>query len=285
MANDTLQEGDTLQDKAARFHRLHTDPEILVLPNAWDLASAVILAESGFPAVASTSAGVAFSRGYPDGERISRDEMLAETGKMAARLAIPVTADLESGYGPSPEDVAETVRRAIDTGVVGCNIEDGTKHGDAPLFDFTLAVERIQAGREAADRAGIDFVINARTDGFLRLGADSATLDDAIKRANAFYVAGARCLFVPGVSDGQTIGRLARDIAGPINILASPKTPPAPDLQALGVARVSVGGGIARAAYTTARRAAEELRESGGFGFTENTYSNAELNKLLDSDD
>ena len=274
----------SLESKAKRFHDLHTAPEILILPNAWDVASALILAESGFPAIASTSAGVAFSRGFPDGERISREEMIAEAGKMATRLDIPVTGDLEGGYGVDPEEVAETVRQAIDAGLVGCNIEDGTKEGDAPLFDFALGVERIQAAREAADSAGIEFVINARTDGFLRLGRGSATLDDAIERANAYYKAGARSLFVPGVSDGQTIGRLARDIAGPVNILAGPKTPPAPDLQALGVARVSVGGSIARAAYTTARRAAEELRQSGSFGFADNTYSNAELNTLLDTE-
>ncbi len=274
----------SLESKAEQFHRLHTAPEILILPNAWDVASALILAESGFPAIASTSAGVAFSRGFPDGERISREEMIAEAGKMAARLDIPVTGDLEGGYGIGPEEVAETVRQAVDAGLVGCNIEDGTKVGDTPLFDFALSVERIQAGREAADSAGIEFVINARTDGFLRMGRGSATLDDAIERANAYYKAGARCLFVPGVSDGQTIGRLVRDVAGPVNILAGPKTPPTPELQALGVARVSVGGGIARAAYTTTRRAAEELRTSGGFGFTQDTYSNAELNTLLDTE-
>ncbi|MDH3702090.1 MAG: isocitrate lyase/phosphoenolpyruvate mutase family protein [Alphaproteobacteria bacterium] len=274
----------SLESKAKQFHSLHTAPEILILPNAWDVASALILAESGFPAIASTSAGVAFSRGFRDGEQISREEMIAEAGKMAARLDIPVTGDLESGYGIAPEEMAETVRQAIDAGLVGCNIEDGTKDGDAPLFDFALSVERIQAAREAADSAGIEFVINARTDGFLRMGAGSATLDDAIARANAYYEAGARSLFVPGVSDGQTIGRLARDIAGPVNILAGPKTPPAPELQSLGVARVSVGGGIARAAYTTTQRAAEELRKSGGYGFTENTYSNAELNALLDAE-
>ena len=122
-----------LKTKAELFLKLHTDPEILVLPNAWDVASAVILAEAGFPAIASTSAGVAFSRGYPDGERISRDDMIAEVAKMTARLDIPVTADLEAGYGARPEDVADTVRQAIDAGAVGCNIEDGTKDGDAPL--------------------------------------------------------------------------------------------------------------------------------------------------------
>lgn len=274
-----------LNAKAKRFAQLHTDPDVLVLPNAWDAASAIILAQTGFPAIASTSAGVAFSRGYPDGEVIGREEMLAEVHKMTERLEIPVTADLEGGYGAEPEAVAETVRKAIDAGAVGCNIEDGAKGGESSLFDFNLGVERIQAGREAADKTGIPFVINARTDGFIRIGRGSDVLDEAIRRANAYYKAGARSLFVPGVADGRTIGRLTADIAGPVNILAGPKTPPVDELKSLGVARVSVGGGIARAAYTLARKAAEEMRDDGTFRYTENTYGNPELNALLDRGD
>ena len=274
----------SLKSKAALFLKLHTDPKILALPNAWDVASAMIMAEAGFPAIASTSAGVAFSRGYRDGEQIPRDEMIAEVAKMAERVDIPVTADLEAGYGARPEDVAETVRQAIDAGAVGCNIEDSSKDGDNPLFEFALGVERIQAGREAADAAGVPFVINARTDGFLRARASAQVLDDAIRRANAYYEAGARSLFIPGVADGQTIGRLTRDIAGPINILAGAKTPPLKELEALGVARVSVGGGMARAAYTATRHAAEELRDAGSFDFNMDTYSNKQLNDLLDSE-
>jgi len=270
--------------KAERFHALHVAPEVLVLPNAWDCASAVLFEQAGFPAIATTSAGIAFSRGYRDGEQISRDEMIDEAARIAARVEVPVTADLEAGYGIAPEEVAETVRRAIAAGLVGCNIEDGTVGGEEPLLDFTLSVERIRAAREAADDAGIPFVINARTDGFLRIGADARVLDESIRRANAYYAAGARSLFIPRVSDGQTIGRLVRDISGPINILAGPKTPSVAELEALGVARLSVGGGIARAAYTLTRAAAEELRHAGTFGFTENTFSNAELNDLLDRD-
>ncbi len=269
--------------KAERLHALHLAPELLVLPNAWDCASAVLFERAGFPAIATTSAGIAFCRGYRDGEQIPRDEMLGEAARIATRVGVPVTADLEAGYGLRPEDVAETVRLAIEAGLVGCNIEDGTVDGgDAPLLDFELSVERIRAAREVADAANIPFVVNARTDGFLRIGASGAVLDEALRRANAYYEAGARSLFIPQVSDGQTIGRLAREIAGPINILAGPKTPSVAELEALGVARLSVGGGIARAAYTLTRIAAEELRDSGTYGFTEDTYSNAELNALLD---
>ena len=274
-----------LKAKAEAFLAFHTDPKILVLPNAWDVTSALIMADAGFPAIATTSAGVAFARGYPDGEHMSRDEMIAEVALIAARVDVPVTADLEAGYGASPEDVAETVRRAIEAGAVGCNIEDGTKEGDAPLFDFNLGIERIQAGREAADEAGIPFVINARTDGFIRIGRGAEVLDDAIRRANAYREAGARSLFIPGVADGQTIGRLAADISGPINILAGPKTPPVPELEALGVARLSVGGGFARSAYTAARQAAEELRDHGTFEYTKDTFSNRDLNDMLRRDD
>lgn len=273
---------DTLKTKAEHFHALHIAPALLVLPNAWDSASAVLFEKSGFPAIATTSAGIAFCRGYPDGERISRDEMLDEVARIVERVDIPVTADLEAGYGIDPEEVAETVRRAMEAGAVGCNIEDGTIAGNDPLLDFQLSVERIRAAREAADSADIPFVINARTDGFLRIGAGGKVLDETIRRADAYYEAGARSLFVPGVSDGQTIGRLAREIAGPINVLAGPKTPSVPELEALGVARLSVGGGIARAAYTLTRKAAEELRDSGTFGFTEDTFTNPELNALLD---
>ena len=270
--------------KTEQFHALHTAPELLVLPNAWDSASAVLFEEAGFPAIATTSAGIAFCRGYRDGEQIPRDEMLDEVARIAARVDIPVTADLEAGYGTDPEAVADTVRRAIEAGAVGCNIEDGIVSGDDPLLEYRLSVERILAAREAADAADIPFVINARTDGFLRIGAGAKVLDESVRRANAYYEAGARSLFVPGVFDGQTIGRLAREIAGPVNVLAGPKTPSVAELQALGVARLSVGGGIARAAYTVTCEAAEELRDSGTFEFTENTYSNAELNALLDRD-
>lgn len=276
---------ETLKAKAERLHALHLAPELLVLPNAWDCASAMLFEQAGFPAIATTSAGIAFCRGYRDGEQISRDEMLDEVARIAARVDVPVTADLEAGYGVRPEDVAETVRLAIEAGLVGCNIEDGTvDRGETPLLDFELSVERIRAAREAADTADIPFVINARTDGFLRIGAGGGVLDDALRRANAYYEAGARSLFVPQVADGQTIGRLARAIAGPINILAGPKTPSVAELEALGVARLTIGSGIARAAYTITRAAAEELSHSGTFGFTENTVSHTEMNALLDRD-
>jgi 2-methylisocitrate lyase-like PEP mutase family enzyme len=267
--------------RAETFRRLHQGPDILVLPNAWDVASAVLLADAGFPAVATTSAGVAFLYGYADGQVITREGMLAMVGPIAERLSVPVNADMEAGYGPRPEDVAETVRRTIAAGAVGINLEDGTHRAEAPLIDMSHAVERIRAAREAADATGIPMVINARTDGFWTGGTGAAVFDDAVKRANAYRKAGADCLFVPFVSDGPLIGRLVKEIDGPVNVLAVPKMPPIPELQALGVRRVSVGGSIARAAYGVVRKAAKELKATGTWGFMADAVPHPEMNKLL----
>ncbi|MGE0745974.1 MAG: isocitrate lyase/phosphoenolpyruvate mutase family protein [Rhodospirillales bacterium] len=267
--------------RADAFRKLHQGPDILLLPNAWDVASAMLLAEAGFPAIATTSAGVAFLYGYADGQVITRDEMLAMVRPIAERVPVPVTADMEAGYGPRPEDVAETVRRTIEAGAVGLNLEDGTHKVEAPLMDMTLMVERVRAAREAADAAGVPIVINARTDGFWTGGAGAAVFDDAVKRANAYRKAGADCLFVPFVSDGPLIGRLAKEIDGPVNVLAVAKTPPVPELQALGVRRVSVGGAIARAAYGVVRQAAQELKSTGTWGFMAGAVPHPEMNKLL----
>jgi 2-methylisocitrate lyase-like PEP mutase family enzyme len=255
-----------LRERALRFTALHQPSQPLLLPNVWDATSALLFAQLGFPALATTSAGIAFSRGYPDGERISRDEMLEVVRSIAAVVDVPLSADLEAGYGRTPESVAETVRRAIAAGAVGTNIEDGTKdpQGHEPaLLPFELAVERIRAAREVADAAALTFVINARTDAFLRLGDDNATLAEAVRRGNAFAEAGARSVFVPGVTLATTIGILARDIRAPLNVLAAAGTPPLPELAALGVARVTFGSGFARAAYAEAVRLAAQVAQGG----------------------
>jgi len=273
---------ESLKAKAERLLALHSGPELLVLANAWDVASAVIVATAGFPAIATTSAGVAFSLGYPDGERIGRDEMLAVVRRIAAAVELPVTADMEAGYGREPARVAETVRLTIEAGAVGANIEDSTDGPSHSLLDLTLATERIRAAREAADRAGVAFVINARTDPYMSPGGKgSAAFDEAVKRANAYRAAGARCLFVPGVSDAELIARLVKAIDGPLNVLAGPKAPPVPALKALGVRRVSVGSGLSRATLALVRRAAEELRGLGTYGFAQDAIPHAEMNRLL----
>jgi 2-methylisocitrate lyase-like PEP mutase family enzyme len=271
-----------LRAKAELFQRLHRGPKILVLPNAWDAASAVVLAQAGFPAIATTSAGIAFSLGYPDGQRISRDEMLTVVRRIVEHVPLPVTADMEAGYGLRPEEVAETIGRTIAAGAVGANIEDGTGREDEALFEVTLAAARIKAARRAADASGIPFVINARTDGYLV--ADEATpeiLEETVQRANAYREAGADCLFVPGVTDREAIRLLVQRINGPVNVMASTGIPPIEELQALGVARVSTATGLVCAALGVLRRAAQELLGPGTFGYLDGAIRFGEINTRL----
>jgi 2-methylisocitrate lyase-like PEP mutase family enzyme len=266
--------------KAARFAAMHTGEGILVLPNAWDAISACVLVDAGYEAVATTSGGCAFALGFRDGEDASRDDMAAAVGRIARAVRVPVSADMEAGYGPSPEDVAETVRATLDAGAVGVNIEDSDKSGKAPLLDFALSVERIRAAVEAAAASGISAVINARTDAF-HAASGEAAFDEAVRRANAYLEAGALCAFVPFVRDAATIGRLAQAIAGPMNVLAGPGTPSVWELEALGVRRVTVGSNITKAALAAARRAAEELRDRGTYDFARDTYTQPEIHALL----
>lgn len=266
-------------EQAKRLRELHLEPELLVLPNTSDVGTSRLVEEAGFPAVATSSAGIAWLLGYADGENISRQEMLWMVGRIADAVEVPVSADLESGYGPEPEDVAETVRDALAAGAVGMNLEDA--RGGA-LLDFDLAVDRVRAGREAARSAGVELVINARTDGFLRVGTGPEVLAESVRRANAYAEAGADCLFVPGVRDDETIGTLVREINGPINILAGGDCPLLERLEELGVARVSVGGLFSLASATLVRRALEELKGPGTYGFSQNIIPHGEMNALFD---
>jgi len=264
------------------FRRLHGGKPILVLPNVWDVASARIVEAAGFPALATSSAGVAFALGYPDGERISREEMVAAVTRIVAHVAVPVTADLESGYGRRPEDAAATVRAAIEAGAVGMNFEDSPGEGGEPLLDEARQVERIRAARKAADATGIPFVLNARTDVYLEsVGPPETRLAHSVRRLNAYRAAGADCLFAPGVTDADTIATLVRQVKGPLNVLASATSPPVAELERLGVARVSLGSGPMRAGLTVLRRLAEELRATGTFGGLAGVIPHAEINKLL----
>jgi 2-methylisocitrate lyase-like PEP mutase family enzyme len=252
------------RDRAESFRQLHGGPGILVLPNAWDVATARLVEEAGFPAVATTSAGVAWAHGYPDGERIGRAEMLEVVRRIAAAVRVPVTADVEAGYGTTAEAAAETARGVLAAGAVGLNLEDGM--ADGRLLDETLHVERIQAVRSAGASAGVALVVNARTDAFGVQGWDPARrFSEAVRRANAYRATGADCLFVPHVSDAATIGRLAREIDGPLNVIAGPPAPPIGDLERLGVRRASLGPRVAQAALGLVRRAVTELRERGTY--------------------
>ncbi|HSZ19519.1 MAG TPA: isocitrate lyase/phosphoenolpyruvate mutase family protein [Candidatus Acidoferrum sp.] len=268
---------------ARRFLELHHGPKILVLPNAWDVASARIFEEAGFPAIGTTSAGVAFSLGYTDGQKIPREEMLAAVRRMAEAVEVPVTADVEAGFGNTPEEVADTAREVISAGAVGMNLEDGAEERPDFLVDVSRQNEIIRAVLAAAARAGVPFVLNARTDIFLYgIGPAETRLERAIDRLNSYHAAGAQSLFAPGVRDPETIAQLALGVAGPLNILATVGTPPVAQLQRLGVARVSVGSGPMRATLGFLGRMARQFREEGAFTLmTEGTLPYADANRLL----
>lgn len=253
------------RELADALRRLHAGPRMLVLPNAWDVATARLVEQAGFAAIATTSAGVAWAWGYPDGERISRAEMLSSVARIAAAVGVPVTADMEGGYGPTAAAAAETARGVIAAGAVGLNLEDGVPSGGG-LLDLTLHVERIRAAREAGEAAGVPLVINARTDAFEMKQWDAdRRFAEAVRRANAYGAAGADCLFVPHVSDGPTIARLAREITGPLNVIAGPPAPPLGELERLGVRRASLGPRLVQATLGLVRRMATELREQGTY--------------------
>jgi 2-methylisocitrate lyase-like PEP mutase family enzyme len=269
-------------NKAMQFRQRHRGPGVLILPNAWDVASARIFEEAGFPAIATTSAGIAFSLGYPDGQRIPREEMIARIGRIARAVQVPVTADIEAGYGSTAEDAAMTTRELIQAGAIGMNLEDASGRRDQPLIDLQLAVEKIKAAREAAVQMRAQIVFNARTDVYLLPGGNpDADYSEALRRLVAFRDAGADCVFAPGLKDAETIGRLVKAVECPLNILAVPGTASIPELEKLGVARVSVGSGPMRATLGLLRRLAEDLKTSGTYSAMEGAVPYAEVNKLL----
>jgi 2-methylisocitrate lyase-like PEP mutase family enzyme len=268
--------------KANRFRDLHRGPKILVLPNAWDVASARILEKAGVAAIATTSAGVAFTLGYPDGEKISRAEMLAAVSRIVAKVKIPVTADVEAGYGNRPEDATLTASAVIEAGAVGLNLEDGTDNPQHPLAELSLQLEKIAAVRETVRTLGVPLVLNARTDVYLlEVGKPEARFGETVKRLIAFREAGADCLFAPGVRDAELISRLVRELQHPLNILAGPSSPSIPELQKVGVARVSLGSSVMRATLGVVQRIAQELQTTGTYNALENAPSHTEVNKLL----
>jgi 2-methylisocitrate lyase-like PEP mutase family enzyme len=274
---------DSQADKAIQFRQRHRGPEVLVLPNAWDVASARIFEDAGFPAIATTSAGIAFSLGYPDGQRIPREEMFARIARIARAVKVPVSADIEAGYGSTPEDAARTTRELLQTGAIGMNLEDTSGDPADPLLDVALAVEKIKAARAAAVELGVPVVVNARTDVYL-LGSGEleAQYSEASQRLIAYRDAGADCVFAPGLKDAETIGRLVKDIQCPLNILAVAGIPPIPELEKLGVARVSLGSGPMRGTLGLLRRIAEELKRTGTYSALDGAVPYAEVNAILD---
>ncbi|MGW0605564.1 isocitrate lyase/PEP mutase family protein [Streptomyces sp. NPDC002640] len=266
---------DGAPSPAALFRSLHTPARPLALANVWDVAGARVVEAAGAPAIATTSAGVAWALGAADGDSVARDLVLDVLARIASTVAVPVTADIEGGYGQSPAEVGETVARVLDAGVVGVNIEDGTRPPGA------LAA-RIGAAREAADKAGVDLFVNARTDTYLfGLGDPATRLQDTLARARSYVDAGADGVFVPGVTDPEVVAELAAGLTVPLNVMAGPGAPTVAELGALGAARVSLGSGVAQAAYAAARRAALDLLGTGGYDSLDRAIDYSELNALF----
>ncbi len=249
--------------KAEQFRKLHHGPRMLLLPNAWDVVSARILEECGHPAIATSSAAVAFTLGYPDGQRISRDEMLEVAGRIARAVEVPVTADLEAGYGTTVKDMVETVRAAIAAGIIGMNLEDVIGDDASSQVELALQVEKIRAIRETAKSMGVPFVLNARTDIYLMpIGPEATRFERTVERLRAYRNAGADCLFAPGLYDREMIAKLVKAVAAPLNILMTPQCPSLAELEKMGVARVSAGSAVMRATLGLVRRIAKEMLES-----------------------
>lgn len=271
-----------LSDHALRFRSLHVAGRPLVLPNAWDVASARIIEAAGAAAVATTSAGVAWDLGAADGDRLGRDRALGAVAGIAGAVGVPVTADIESGYAADPAGVARTVRSVLDAGAVGVNIEDALYEGDTPLRAVAAQAERIAAARAAADAADVPLFVNARIDTYLRgVGERDDRIGLTLERAAAFLAAGADGIFVPGAVDPGTVKTLVAGIEGPLNVMAGQGAPSVAEFAGLGVARISIGAGIAQAAHAVVRRAARELLSEGTYESLAGGLDYGELNSLL----
>jgi 2-methylisocitrate lyase-like PEP mutase family enzyme len=270
----------TQNEKALRFRRLHDGPGAFVIPNPWDIGSARILAGLGFQALATSSAAAATAVGRRDG-RLTRDEALAHARLIVDATDLPVSADLEKGFGDAPEVVAETIRLAADVGLVGCTIEDATGNQERPLYDVGLAVERIAAASEAARTLPFPFILTARAHNFLY---PNPSLDDTIRRLQAFEKAGADVLFAPGLPDLAAVRAVCAAVLKPFNFMAGikGKSFSVKELAAAGVRRISLATSLYRAAMTGFLDAAREVKDTGQFGFLDGCVTTPELNKLME---
>lgn len=268
-------------DKAERFRAMHEGPGAFVIPNPWDIGTARILAGLGFEALATTSAGLAATLGRRDGEgAVSRDEVLAHARQIVDAVDLPVSADLENGYGDAPETVAETVRLAAGTGLVGCSIEDATGDASHPIYEFPQAVERIAAAVEAARSLPFPFMLTARAENFLYGRRD---IDDTIRRLQVFETAGADVLYAPGLADLDTIRLVCASVTKPVNVvvgLASLKAS-VEELAEAGVRRISLGSTLSRTALGAVLRAANEMTQHGTFEFAGSAATFAEINPFM----
>lgn len=264
-------------EKARLFKALHERPELFIIPNPWDGASAKLLASLGFKALTTTSAGLAFMLGRPDGGA-TREQSLWNARLIVDSVDLPVAADLEKGFGDRPEDAAETIRQAAAVGLVGGSIEDATGRPEEPIFEFSLAVERVAAAAEAAHRLDFPFMFVARAENFFHGRRD---LDDTIRRLQAFEKAGADVLFAPGLSDIDTIRTVVQSVSKPVNVVRGGPGPSIAELAEAGVRRVSTGGGLSRLALSALKAAGEELLGPGTFGWAEDILSTDAVNRLM----
>jgi 2-methylisocitrate lyase-like PEP mutase family enzyme len=268
----------TQAEKGAMFRALHERASAFVIPNPWDVGSARLLELLGFEALATTSAGFAFSVGKTD-NTIGREQMLAHCAALAAATDLPVSADLGNGFGDTPEIVAETVRLAAAAGLAGCSIEDNCYRDDAPIYPFSLAVERIQAAVEAVRQLDFPFTLTARAENYLVARND---LDDTIKRLQAYQEAGADVLYAPGLPTKNDIVTIIAALNRPINVLMGAQgATTVAELSALGVKRISVGSALSRAAYGAFLRAAREMKEQGTFTFANEAIGFGELSAMF----
>jgi 2-methylisocitrate lyase-like PEP mutase family enzyme len=272
----------TQAEKAATFYQLHHRKEPLIVANPWDAGTARILAALGFEAFSTTSGGLAITLGRRDGTAsISREEALANAKAIVEATHLPVAADLENGYGDSPQAAAETIRLAAEAGLVGGSIEDATNNPAHPIYDFDHAVERVSAAAEAARALPFPFMFVARAENYLHGKPD---LDDTIRLLQAFEKAGAEVLYAPGITRSEDIQAVCASVKKPVNVLAALKGAPhlsVSELAALGVRRISLGSALSRAAMSAFIRASREIKEKGTFTFSAETYSLSEIGDLI----
>lgn len=261
-----MSDAQTQRDRAEIFRALHHGDRMLILPNAWDVPSARVFEDAGFPAVATSSAALAASLGYPDGERVPKPKLMAVVRKMAATVGVPLSVDLESGYGATVADLEGTIRGVVRAGAVGINLEDALPPDGEVLRPLDGQLVRLRAARRAAGSLGVPIVINARTDAYT-VGHDSAParLDEAVRRARAFEAAGADCLYPMGLTDRESIRAFVRAVRKPVNVMVRRGLPPVKELEEIGVKRLSLGPYPLYAAMGFLKEAADELRRRGSY--------------------
>ena len=279
---------DKLYTAAVKFKRLHEQTSLFVMPCAWDAFSAILFEQAGFDCIGTTSGGVNWVRGRKDYVYSTpREEMLDAYGQIAQATSLPVSGDLENGYGSEPDEVAQTIKQSVSSGLVGGSIEDqgivpdDDSYSNGRLLDFDLAVERIRAARSAADTTEFPYTLTARCEVYYT--SDNKPFDESIKRLNAYREAGADCLFVPGLNKLDLLKQLVKEVDGPISfgMGATPTPLTLSMLEDIGITRVSTGGGLTRAMFAQCQKAVSEIRSDGTFGYLDHVMSEVQVNRLL----